>query len=420
MERPRPLDGYRVLDLTNETGFLCGRMLAELGADVIKVEPPAGDPARFQPPYAGGVADPERAITWLAYNASKRGVTLDLAREDGRALFDRLCATADAVVETFDPLTLAELNLDYDTLHAAHPQLVVCSVTPFGRTGPYASYRASDLTITAMGGNMALTGDPDRAPLRCTMPSSYYHGGAEAASGLLVALLARAVIGEGQHVDVSLQAAMVATIMTGASQWAMDRRDRHRTGAAYPVGKTLQREVWPCRDGFVSYALRGGPARIPGLQATEHWLAEEEIAAPAWEGRDWKTYNHNDLTQEQVDALSAPLRELFLRKPMRELFEESIRRGVMLAPVNDSREIAHSAQLRSRSFFVEVRDAKRGLTYELPARFAQMTRYETDVRFAAPTLGEHDDELWPSIGVSPAELDELRRAGVVRAVGGAR
>lgn len=409
----RPLDGYRVLDLSDESGFLCGRMLAEFGADVVKIEPPSGDAARFRPPFVGGAADPERAITWLAYNASKRGVTVDLASASGRALFDRLCATADAVVETYDPATLAELNLEWDTLHAAHPQLVVCSITPFGRTGPYAAYRASDITITAMGGNMALTGDPDRAPLRCTMPSSYYHGGAEAASGLLVALLARGVIGEGQHVDVSLQAAMVSTIMTGASQWAMDQRDRNRTGASYPVGRTLQREVWRCRDGFVSYALRGGPARIPGLQATERWLAEEKISAPAWEGRDWKAYNHNDLTQEQVDALSGPLQELFLRKRMRELFDESVRRGVMLAPVNDSREIANSAQLRSREFFVPVKDAQRGLEYELPARFARMSRYETDVRGAAPLLGEHNDEVYGSIGVSAAELDGLRRAGVI-------
>ncbi|MBM4242848.1 MAG: CoA transferase [Deltaproteobacteria bacterium] len=409
----RPLDGFRVLDLSDETGFLCGRMLAELGADVIKVEPPGGDPARLSPPYVGGVADPERAVTWLAYNASKRGVTLDLSRVEGRALFDRLCATADALVETYDPAALATLKLDWDTLHAAHPRLVVCSITPFGRTGPYAAYRGSDITATAMGGNMALTGDPDRAPLRCTMPSSYYHGGAEAASGLLVALIARGVIGEGQHVDVSLQAAMVSTIMTGASQWAMDRRDRNRTGASYPVGRTLQREVWRCKDGFVSYALRGGPARIPGLQATERWLAEERIPAPAWQGRDWKAYNHNDLTQEQVDALSAPLQELFLQKPMRELFDESVRRGVMLAPVNDSREIASSAQLRAREFFVEVDDPKRGLRYELPARFARMSRYGTDVRGPAPLLGEHDAEVYGSIGVSAAELESLRRAGVV-------
>ena len=227
------------------------------------------------------------------------------------------------------------------------------------------------------------------------------------------ALLARGVIGEGQHVDVSLQASMVSTIMTGASQWAMDHRDRNRTGASYPVGRTLQREVWRCRDGFVSYALRGGPARIPGLQATERWLAEERIDAPSWQGRDWKAYNHNDLTQEQVDALSEPLQELFLRKPLRELFDESVRRGVMLAPVNDSREIADSAQLRAREFFALVKDEKRGLEYELPARFAQMSRYGTDVRGPAPLRGEHNAEVYASVGVSPAELEELRRAGAV-------
>jgi len=409
----RPLDGFRVLDLSDETGFLCGRMLAELGADVIKVEPPGGDAARRRPPFVGGTADPERAVTWLAYNASKRGVTLDVMRAEGRGVLDRLCATADALIETYSPDAIAAAQLDYATLHAAHPQLVVCSITPFGRSGPYADYRASDLTITAMGGNMALTGDPDRAPLRCTMPSSYYHGGAEAASGLLVALLARAVIGHGQHVDVSLQAAMVATIMTGASQWAMDHRERKRTGASYPVGKTLQREVWPCRDGFVSYALRGGAARIPGLAATERWLAEEKIDAPAWEGRDWTAYNHNDLTQEQIDALSGPLHELFARKGMRELFDESVKRGVMLAPVNDAREIANSAQLRSREFFVEVDDRGRDLKYELPARFARMTPYESDVRGAAPLLGEHNAAVYGSVGIGATELGELRRAGVI-------
>lgn len=409
----RPLDCYRILDLSNETGFLCGRVLAELGADVIMIEPPGGDPARRRPPYVGHIADPERSITWLAYNASKRGVTLDVTTPQGRALLDRLCTTADALIETFDPDELSKARLDVATLHAAHPQLVVCSITPFGRSGPYADHRATDLTVTAMGGNMALTGDPDRAPLRCTMPSAYFHGGAEAASGVLVALLARAVIGKGQHVDVSLQAAMVSTIMTGASQWAMDQRDRTRTGAAYPVGRTLQREVWPCKDGFVSYALRGGPARIPGLMATERWLVEEEIDAPAWRGRDWKAYNHNDLTQEQIDALSEPLKELFRRKGMRELFDESIARGVMLAPVNDSREIANSAQLRSRDFFVEVDDRARGLRYELPARFARMAAHETDVRFAAPLLGQHNDEIYGSLGIGAKELDQLVRGGIV-------
>ncbi|MEW6269907.1 MAG: CoA transferase, partial [Thermodesulfobacteriota bacterium] len=215
----RALDGYRVLDLTDEKGFLCGRILAELGADVIKVEPPGGDPVRHRPPWiaAGDVPEPERSIPWLAYNASKRGVTLDVTSPAGRELLDRLCAGADALIESYDADALAAARVDYATLSAAHPRLVVCSISPFGRSGPYAGWRGSDLTVTAMGGNMALTGDPDRAPLRCTMPASYYHGGAEAAAGLLVALYARQALGRGQHVDVSLQACVVGTIMTGAS-----------------------------------------------------------------------------------------------------------------------------------------------------------------------------------------------------------
>ncbi len=410
----RLLDGFRILDLSDEKGFFCGRILAELGADVIKVEPPGGDPIRRRGPWIGGVADPERSIDWLAYNASKRGVTLDPTTARGRELLDRLCERADALIESYDPETLAAARLDFATLGAAHPQLVVCSITPFGRTGPYAAWRASDLTVTAMGGNMALTGDPDRAPLRCTMPASYYHGGAEAAAGVLVALNARRRLGRGQHVDVSLQACVVGTIMTGASQWALDKRERKRTGASYPVSKTLQREVWPCKDGFVSYALRGGPARIPGLIATAKWMAEEGIDAPAWQGRDWSKYNHNDLTQEEVDALSEPLARFFLGKTMRELFTESIRRGVMLAPVNDAREIAASEQLAAREFFVEVEDEGRGLTYRLPARFARLTPpFETDVRFPAPRIGEHNAEVYGEVGVGAAELEELRRAGVI-------
>lgn len=407
----RLLDGFRILDLSDERGLLCGRMLADLGADVIQVEPPGGSAVRRTGAFLGDRPDPERSITWLAYGAGKRGITLDVTRPRGREILDRLCERADALVESFDAADLAAARLDYPTLAARHPRLVVCSISPFGRSGPRAGWRGSDLTATATGGNMALTGDPDRAPLRCSMPSSYFHGGAEAATGLLVALHARAATGRGQHVDVSLQAAMVTTIMTGASQWALHRQDRTRSGALYVVGSTLQREVWPCRDGFVSYALRGGPARIPGLAATARWIAEEGIEAPAWE-RDWKAYNHNNLSQDEVDALVGPLQEFFLRKSMRELFEGSIERGIMLAPVNDSREIASSEQLAARRFFADVDDPGRGLRYRLPARFAEVTGAEVDVRGPAPRIGEHNREVYGAIGIGDAELAALAREGV--------
>jgi crotonobetainyl-CoA:carnitine CoA-transferase CaiB-like acyl-CoA transferase len=410
---PRLLEGFRVVDLTDEKGFFCGRILADMGADVIKIEVPDGDPVRSKPPFLGHEPHPERSITWLAYNAGKRGITLDVAANEGRQILDRLLASADALIESYDPPHLRAMRLAYEELAAVHPHLVVCSITPFGRSGPYAEHRATDLSIVAMGGNAALTGDADRAPLRCTMPTSYFHGGAEAAIGLLTALYARKTIGRGQHVDVSLQEAMISTIMCGAGQWALHKHDRGRSGAKYIVGKTLQREVWRCKDGFVSYGLRGGPARIPGLLATAKWMQEQGLATAAWTDRDWQKYNHNNQSQEEVEALSEPLARFFLTKTMRELFDGAIERGVMLAPVNNSREIAESAQLRSRAFFRELEDAGRGVRYALPARFAEAPGVDMDVRGPAPRLGEHNAEVFDEIGLDERARVDLRARGIV-------
>ena len=166
------LHGLRALDLTGETGFLTGMLLGELGADVIKVEAPAGDPARRRPPFWGGIEDPERSLLWLALNSSKRGLTLDLERAAGRELFLRLAEGADVVLETEAPGGLTARGLGWETLHARNPRLILCSLTPFGQTGPHANWRGSDLTVIAMSGNLHCTGDPDRAPLRCALPAA--------------------------------------------------------------------------------------------------------------------------------------------------------------------------------------------------------------------------------------------------------
>src|SRR2546428_9861470 len=213
---PGNLDGTRVLDLTREPGFFAGKLLGDLGADVLKVEPPGGDPARRRPPFWGGIADPERSLLWLAMNTSKRGVTLDLARPGGRALFLELAAWADAVLET-DPTP----GLGWPELRAQNPRLVHVALTPFGETGPRAGWRGSDLTVTATSGNLYSTGDPDRAPVRCSLPVSYYHGGIEAAVGVVFALWGREVSGEGQRVDVSLQEVMLIPNMTSPTQFPL-------------------------------------------------------------------------------------------------------------------------------------------------------------------------------------------------------
>jgi benzylsuccinate CoA-transferase BbsE subunit len=411
------LAGIRVLDLTAEPGFLTGMLLGELGADVVKVEPPGGDPVRRRPPFWGGSPDPERATGWLAYNTSKRGITLDLDRPAGCALFLRLCERADVVLDTATPGAMAARGLGWDVLHARNPRLVLCSLTPFGQTGPTANRRGSDLTVLAMSGNLHCTGDPDRAPLRCTFPVSHYHGAIEAAVGVVFALLARDQSGDGQHVDVSRHEAMIMPNMATGSMAAMTGNRGKRAGAFFRQTKSVQREIWPCKDGHVSFALRGGPARLPGLVAMVKYMDEHGMASPRLTAMDWKAYNHNLLSQAEVDELSAEFGAFFLTKTMTELFDAACTRGLMLAPACTPREILASEQLGAREFFVDLPDPSRG-TLRVPGPFARTTSVDpaataVAVRRPAPRLGEHTAEVLGEIGVGTTEIERLHREGVL-------
>jgi benzylsuccinate CoA-transferase BbsE subunit len=411
------LHGLRVLDCTSEPGFLTGMLLGEMGADVVKVEPPAGDPARRRGPFWGDVEDVERSLLWLSMNASKRGITLDLERAAGRELFLRLAERADVVLETEVPGRLAAHGIGWDALHARNPRLILASLTPWGQTGPYAHWQGSDLTVIAMSGNLHCTGDPDRAPLRCSLPVSHFHGSIEAAVGVAFALLARERTGEGQHVDVAMQEAMIMPNIATASMAMMTGNRGSRAGAFFRQAKSVQREIWPCADGFVSFALRGGPARAPGLVAMTQYMAEHGMASEKLRAMDWKTYNHNLLSQDEVDALSTEFAAFFRTKTMTELFQAACERNLMLAPANTAREIVASEQLAARRFFVDLEHPGRGVL-RLPGAFARITSDDPDatavaVRGPAPRLGEHTAEVLAEIGIDATALASLRAEGVV-------
>jgi crotonobetainyl-CoA:carnitine CoA-transferase CaiB-like acyl-CoA transferase len=406
------LDGIRVLDLAGEPGHFAGKLLGDLGADVVKVEPPGGDPVRRRGPFWGHADDRERSLVWLAYNTSKRGVTLDVTKPRGRDLFLDLAARADVVLETSAPGTLERVGLGWAALHARNARLVLCSLTPWGQTGPYATWRGSDLTAVAMSANLHCTGDPDRAPVRCSMPVAYYHASIEAALGITFALWAREQSGRGQHVDVAMQAAMIMPNMATASMFKMNGNRGARAGAFFRQPKSVQREIWPCKDGWVSFALRGGPARVPGLVAMVKLMDEHGMASDALKAMDWQSYNHNLLSQADVDALSAEFGAFFLSKTMTELFRAAVERNLMLAPANTAREIAASEQLAFREFFVDVDHPGRGRLRH-PGGFAKITGdTAVAIRRGAPRLGEHTAEVLGEVGVTEAMLAELRHAGV--------
>jgi len=403
------LDGIRVLDLTGEPGFLAGKILADAGADVVKVEPPGGDSARRRGPFVGDVEDPERSLPWLAMNTSKRGITLDLERPRGRELYRRLCAGADVVLETFAPGWLAERGIDHADLASECPRLVHCAITPFGRTGPWAGWKAPDLVVVALGGNMAGTGDPDRAPVRCTLPTAYLHAGPEAATGVAMALFAREDTGRGDFVDVSMHETQQSTLVTGPGQYALSGKLRGRTGPF--LGGT--REIWRAKDGYVSFGLRGGPARIPNLVATVEYMAECGMAPDWLREHDWKGYNHNTLTREEVERFEAVFGAFFATKTRRELYDAALERRIMLAPCNDAREILEQPQLRHRELFTTVEYPELGAAFEHPDFFAKSTGGRIGIRRRAPRVGEHDGEVYGELGLSAKDLDGLRREGVI-------
>jgi crotonobetainyl-CoA:carnitine CoA-transferase CaiB-like acyl-CoA transferase len=401
------LDGYRVLDLTSEPGFLAGKLLAELGADVIKVEPPSGDPARRRGPFVGGTPDPERSVLWLALNTSKRGITLDLDHAHGREIFLTLCRHADAVIESTGPTdrrSLAARDLGYETLRRVNPKVILCRLSPFGQSGPYSAYRGSDITAVSMGGNMYPTGNPDRAPVRCSLPVASYHGSLEAAVAVVFALYGRETTGAGQCVDVSMQEAMLMPNMTGPAQFPLTGVKGGRMGGGFRGGRAAFRELWPCADGYVSFALRGGPARIPGIIALIKYMDENGMAADCLKRRDWSTYNHNLMSQPEVDEIEAALGVFFLSKSMSELFAAACERNLMLAPANTAREIRTSRQLAAREFFVEVDDPGRGIKLTYPGAFAKIDIGGIGVRAPAPRLGEHNAAVYDALGLDTASL----------------
>ena len=408
MQTPQPdgtdqsssLPPYRVLDLTEGGVNWAGRLLADLGADVIKVEPPEGSPTRSRGPFYKGIAHPERSLFWMAYCANKRGVTLDIQTPDGQRAFRELAADADLVLESFAPGYLSDLGLGYDDLRAINPGLVMTSVTPFGQTGPYAHYRSTDLVSWSMGGMQFMTGDEDRPPVRVSFPQAELHGGAQGAAGSLVALWHRANTGLGQHVDVSIQVATVWTIMNAAAYPELHGENLQRGGAmAGGKGEILRRAHWKCRDGYVAATASGGTATGRSTARLVQWLAEEGYATDAMIKRDWPEWDIFRLMVEggpevqEFNAAQEKIGEFLATKTKAELFERAVRDRIVLAPCNTVQDIAESPQLAARGYWTELHHPELGASILYPGPYVKFSESPIRIRRPAPLIGQHNDEV---------------------------
>src|SRR5271168_4472232 len=254
------LSPYRVLDLTTERGLLCGQMLADMGADVVKVEPPGGSSARSIGPFYRDAPHPDRSLYWWAYNRNKRAITLDLEREAGRALLRRLAGRADFLIESHNPGYLSQHNLGFADLAKINPGLIYVSITPFGQDGPKANYADSDLIIMAAGGPLLLAGDADRPPVRLCVPQAYLHASADAAVAALAAHHERVRSGLGQHVDVAAVQSVAMATQSSILAAAVGSTELCRMSGGVKVGPLEFPLIWPASDGFIAMTFLFGSA----------------------------------------------------------------------------------------------------------------------------------------------------------------
>jgi crotonobetainyl-CoA:carnitine CoA-transferase CaiB-like acyl-CoA transferase len=406
------LAGLRVLDLTTGGALLCGRLLADLGADVIAVEPPGGNPARCRAPFWQDREGPDTSLYWLAYSHNKRSVTVDLEQESGRAVLCRLVGSADVLVESFPPDYLSSLGLGYSDLARHNPRLILTSITPFGQTGPRRHYRATDLILMALGGSAHLIGEPGRPPLRIGFPQAELHAGAEAAVGTLLALHYRQRTGLGQQVDVAAQACVVWTLMNATHYPALGQLTPQRCG---PYRRSLpgkRRMLYRCKDGYVTVLFFGGVVGAGACRRLVQWMAEADMAPSHLLDTEWETWDDVYLAslgqkaQAEIERVERALEAFFLCFTMRQLYEQALQRRLLLAPVADARSILEDPHLAARAFFRPVYHPPLGAPLPLPGPFARCSATPLCLERSAPQPGEHNREL---LGQELGLTDEVIR-----------
>ncbi len=415
------LEGCRCLDLSNERGLLCGKVLAELGADVIKIEPPGGDPARNIGPFYKDIPDPEKSLYWFALNTNKRSITLNLETADGQNLFKRLVKTADLVIESFDSGYMASLGLGYPALEEINPSVVMTSITPFGQTGPHAQYKASDIVLSAMGGFMYLNGYPDQLPVRISAPQSSFAGGVHAAMATLIAYYHQQITGEGQHVDVSIQEAIIHLLSIAPGEWESTGINARRAGPGMfharptPPGPTIPRFHWPCQDGYISFILGGGVQKgmVSSTKALLEMMEKEGMAG--WlKGYDPRNFDGSSIAQEERERMNEVFLNFFQTKTRRELYDTAIEKGIVLCPLNTIKDIVESPQLAAREYFIEVEHPELGDTITYPGASVKLSGASPNPTRRAPLIGEHNQAIYEKeLGLSKDQLTMLKQARVI-------
>ena len=393
------LNGVKVIDLTHHiAGPYATKLLADFGADVLKVERPDGDPARRLPPFYHDEPHHEKSLPFLYLNTNKRSVTLNLKSEAGKSILLDLLADADALVENFSPRVMPSLGLDYETLHAHNPRLVVASVANFGQTGPWRDYRATEIVEYALGGLMYIFGAYDREPLKHALHQAQFKAGTNLASATLMALYHQRMTGDGQRVDVSIQESIASALRDVTNNYtytgAVRRRQPNHTGDL-----TRLRQV---SNGYV--------LPNPGLGASVNWnVMVDFLEAPAL---DDPRFDNASVRLENAEALGEILDQIFAAKDKQQIFYSAHEQRFIYGVIDSPAETLDNPQIQARGYYVPLQHPELGeITF--PGAPFLLSDSPWQVTAPAPALGEHNSEVLGGLGHDAQSLAYLRASEVI-------
>ncbi|MGO9453050.1 MAG: CaiB/BaiF CoA transferase family protein [Candidatus Binataceae bacterium] len=401
MSGPGALAGLRVLDLSDHRAQLAGRLLADMGADVIKIEPPGGDHARTIGPFAGDEAHRDRSLFFWFYNLNKRSLTVDLAHPRGADLFRQLARSADIVIESFAPGRLAAMGLGWDELRKVNPSLILLSVAPFGQTGPYRDFEADDTVLTALSGMLYVNGFPSHAPVRPLGLQAYHSASYYGAIATMCALFARDRSGEGAWIDLSIQEATTAAVEHVAggyfeSKMAEPRRGTLHWSRFFRVGK--------CRDGYIMHCTLGDWTSLI------EWIKSDGKAADL----DVPEYDQVLHRFANAEHLFDVLDEWVKDYGRDELLERAQLLRQPYAIVRRPEALFDDEQLAARGFFVEVEHPELGRSFRYPGAPYVFNGTPWRVYRRPPLTGEHTAAiLRDELGIDPLEVATLASEGVI-------
>jgi crotonobetainyl-CoA:carnitine CoA-transferase CaiB-like acyl-CoA transferase len=392
------LSGYRVLDLSSSMGAFCGKLLRDLGMDVIKVEPREGDATRREAPFAKGDTDREGSLRFAYLNAGKRSITLDIAAESSRKLLLDLVARSDIVLEDFTPGYLSTRNLGYEVLLERQNKLILVSLSGFGQDGPYAQFKTPDIVGNAMGGLLYISGDPQMAPCNPPETQSYYYASLFASYGVMLALWQREMRGIGAWIDASIQASM-ALHEHVAFNYSAEGRVMKRAGSQHQHNAPAN--LFQCKNGWIALFV-----------TQNHWpilLKVWEDHDPALDDPKWINSNLRRQNADYINAQVTSFTSRFLKEDLAELMQKN---GIPGLPVNSPSDFIKDPHIQAREFFGIVKHPVLGTFAQPGCPF--MVDGKRDAPSPAPLLGQHNREVFcGELSLSTSELAALAAAGVI-------